>query len=195
MMGFVPPTRTPPTATVTVRFRVMLAIYLQNKARLGGRLAQKKHGKSRKRTGADSIAPLFSIGDTADVSSYTTRCADNERARQRRWLIARLEVEPGFYNNGQGDTERNMKKRAGGTKNSAFMKPMQPSPQLAEIVGSKPLPRTEVTKKVWAHIKKQKLQNPNNKREIIADAKLEPVFGKKKLNMFEMTKAINKHLK
>ena len=80
-------------------------------------------------------------------------------------------------------------------KNSAFMKPMRPSQQLAQVVGSEPLPRTEVTKKVWAHIKRHKLQNPENKREIIADEKLQPVFGKKKLNMFEMTKAINKHLK
>ena len=79
--------------------------------------------------------------------------------------------------------------------NSAFMKPMKPSSQLAEVVGDKPLPRTEVTKKVWAYIKKHKLQDPKNKREIIADAKLQPVFGAKRLNMFAMTKAINKHLK
>jgi upstream activation factor subunit UAF30 len=78
--------------------------------------------------------------------------------------------------------------------NSAFMKPMQPSAELAKVVGSEPLPRSEVTKKVWAHIKKNKLQNPENKREIIADDKLQPVFGGKKLDMFQMTKAINKHL-
>ncbi len=78
--------------------------------------------------------------------------------------------------------------------NSAFMKPMQPSPELAKVVGSEPLPRSEVTKKVWEHIKKNNLQNPENKREIIADDKLEPVFGSKRLNMFQMTKAINKHL-
>ncbi len=78
--------------------------------------------------------------------------------------------------------------------NAAFMKPMQPSEHLAEIVGSKPLPRTEVTKKIWAHIKKHKLQNPKNKREILADEKLRPVFGKDKLTMFEMTKAVNRHL-
>ena len=79
--------------------------------------------------------------------------------------------------------------------NPAFMKPMKPSAQLAEIVGDKPLPRTEVTKKIWAHIKKHKLQNPKNKREIIADDKLKPIFGTSKLNMFAMTKAVNKHLK
>ena len=79
--------------------------------------------------------------------------------------------------------------------NPAFMKPMKPSAQLAEIVGDKPLPRTEVTKKIWAHIKRNKLQNPKNKREIIADDKLKPIFGTAKLNMFQMTKAVNKHLK
>jgi upstream activation factor subunit UAF30 len=79
--------------------------------------------------------------------------------------------------------------------NSAFMKPMQPSEHLANIVGSQPLPRSEVTKKIWAHIKKNKLQNPKNKREILADEKLQPIFGSKKLDMFQMTKAVNKHLK
>ena len=89
-----------------------------------------------------------------------------------------------------------MAKAAGKTKaNSAFMKPMQPSEQLAKIVGAQPLPRSEVTKKIWAHIKKNKLQNPDNKREILADEKLQPIFGGKKLDMFQMIKAVNKHLK
>src|SRR5215467_8528366 len=80
--------------------------------------------------------------------------------------------------------EESMAKAAGKTKaNSAFMKPMQPSEHLAKIVGAQPLPRSEVTKKVWAHIKKNKLQNPQNKREILADEKLQPIFGGKKLDM------------
>jgi chromatin remodeling complex protein RSC6 len=92
--------------------------------------------------------------------------------------------------------EESMAKAAGKTKtNSGFMKPMQPSEDLAKIVGSQPLPRSEVTKKIWAHIKKNKLQNPSNKREILADEKLQPIFGGKKLDMFQMTKAVNKHLK
>jgi upstream activation factor subunit UAF30 len=92
--------------------------------------------------------------------------------------------------------EESMPKAAGNTKaNSGFMKPMQPSEDLAKIVGSQPLPRSEVTKKIWAHIKKNKLQNPTNKREILADEKLQPIFGGKKLDMFQMTKAVNKHLK
>ena len=79
--------------------------------------------------------------------------------------------------------------------NSAFMKAMQPSEELAEVVGSKPLPRTEVTKKLWAYIKKNKLQDTKNKRLINADDKLKPIFKKGQVNMFEMTKLVGKHLK
>jgi upstream activation factor subunit UAF30 len=80
--------------------------------------------------------------------------------------------------------------------NAAFMKPMTPSASLAAVVGSNPLPRTEVTKKVWDYIKKFKLQNALNKRMIDADEKLKVVFGgKKQVSMFEMTKLISDHLK
>jgi len=80
--------------------------------------------------------------------------------------------------------------------NAAFMKPVTPSATLAEIVGSKPIPRTEVTKKLWAYIKKNGLQDKTNKRMIKADAALKPVFGgKATVNMFEMTKLVSKHLK
>lgn len=80
--------------------------------------------------------------------------------------------------------------------NAAFMKPLQPDDALAAVVGSKPLPRTEVVKKLWVYIKKNKLQDDKNKRNIIADDKLKPVFGGKKVvNMFEMTKLVSKHLK
>ena len=79
--------------------------------------------------------------------------------------------------------------------NAAFMKPMQPDAALAAIVGDKPLPRTEVTKKLWAYIKKNNLQDPANKRNINADDKLKVVFdGKKAVNMFEMTKLVSVHL-
>lgn len=79
--------------------------------------------------------------------------------------------------------------------NAAFMKALTPSKQLAEVVGSKPLPRTEVTKKLWAYIKKNKLQDSTNKRVINADATLKPIFGAPKLDMFKMTAAVAKHLK
>ena len=80
--------------------------------------------------------------------------------------------------------------------NAAFMKPVTPSATLAEVVGAKAIPRTEVTKKLWAYIKKNKLQDPKNKRMIKADAALKDVFGgKATVNMFEMTKLVSKHLK
>ncbi|MFM8464606.1 MAG: SWIB/MDM2 domain-containing protein, partial [Burkholderiaceae bacterium] len=80
--------------------------------------------------------------------------------------------------------------------NAAFMKPLTPSAALAVVIGSKPLPRTDVTKKVWDYIKKHKLQDAVNRRNINADDKLEAVFnGKKTVSMFEMTKLISGHLK
>jgi chromatin remodeling complex protein RSC6 len=80
--------------------------------------------------------------------------------------------------------------------NAAFMKPMTPTSALAEVVGAKAMPRTEVTKKLWVYIKKNKLQDSKNRRMINADDALKAVFGgKKSVNMFEMTKLVNKHLK
>lgn len=84
---------------------------------------------------------------------------------------------------------------AGKTK-SAFMKPVTPDAALGQVVGTQPIPRTEITKKLWGYIKKNKLQDTKNKRNINADAKLLPVFGgKKTVNMFEMTKLVSKHVK
>ena len=80
--------------------------------------------------------------------------------------------------------------------NAAFMKPVTPSAMLSEVVGAKPIPRTEVTKKLWAYIKKNGLQDKKNKRMINADANLKAVFGgKASVNMFAMTKLVSKHLK
>ena len=88
------------------------------------------------------------------------------------------------------------KKKTARKANAAFMKPMTPSPQLGAVIGEKPMPRTEVTKKLWAYIKKNGLQDSKNKRNINADDKLKPVFaGKKTVSMFEMTKLVSKHLK
>jgi chromatin remodeling complex protein RSC6 len=80
--------------------------------------------------------------------------------------------------------------------NAAFMKPVQPDDKLAAVVGSSPLPRTELTKKLWVYIKKHGLQDKTNKRNINADDALKAVFGgKSQVSMFEMTKLISKHLK
>ena len=88
------------------------------------------------------------------------------------------------------------KKKSARKPNAAFMAPLTPSATLAEVVGSKPLPRTEIIKKIWDYIKKNKLQDQKNKRMINADAKLKAVFaGKGQISMFELAKVINKHVK
>ena len=79
--------------------------------------------------------------------------------------------------------------------NSALSKPLNLSPELEAVIGAGPMPRTEVVKKLWEYIKKHDLQNPQNKRNILADEKLEAIFGKKEVTMFEMTKLVSAHLK
>jgi upstream activation factor subunit UAF30 len=89
--------------------------------------------------------------------------------------------------------------KKGGAKrvpNAAFMRPMQPDAALAQVVGSTPIPRTEITKKLWQYIKRNGCQDQKERRMINADDKLRPVFGgKNKVSMFEMTKLVNKHMK
>jgi chromatin remodeling complex protein RSC6 len=87
-------------------------------------------------------------------------------------------------------------KRSGAKRkpNAAFMKAMQPSDQLAEVIGSSAMPRTEVTKKLWAYIKRKGLQDKKNRRMINADENLRPIFRRDQVSMFEMTKLVNKHL-
>jgi upstream activation factor subunit UAF30 len=88
------------------------------------------------------------------------------------------------------------KKKTARKANAAFMKPVQPGPALVPVVGSKPIPRTEVTKRLWAYIKKNGLQDSKNRRMINSDATLKAIFGgKSSVNMFEMTKLVGKHLK
>src|SRR6476660_3477838 len=81
------------------------------------------------------------------------------------------------------------------TPNAAFMKPMKPSSDLANVVGSSPMPRTEVTKKLWQYIKRKGLQDSKNRRMINADENLRPIFGRSQVSMFEMTRLVNNHLK
>jgi chromatin remodeling complex protein RSC6 len=80
-------------------------------------------------------------------------------------------------------------------KTAAFMKALTPSPALAAIVGTQPLPRTEVTKRIWDYIKARNLQNPANKRNVLCDPLLKAVMGKDEVTMFEMTKLVGQHLK
>jgi len=91
------------------------------------------------------------------------------------------------------------RKKSSGAKrkpNAAFMKPMTISPQLGTVIGTSPMPRTEVTKKLWAYIKRKGLQDQKNRRMINADENLRPIFGgKAQVSMFDMTKLVSKHLK
>ena len=90
---------------------------------------------------------------------------------------------------------KSVKKKPARKANAAFMKPVTPSAALAEVVASKPIPRTDVTKKLWAYIKKNGLQDKTNRRMINADTALKDVFGgKSSVNMFDMTKLVGKHL-
>jgi upstream activation factor subunit UAF30 len=93
---------------------------------------------------------------------------------------------------------RKTKKRRSGAKrapNPAFMKPMSPSSELAAVVGSSPMPRTEVTKRLWSYIKRRGLQDDKNRRMINADDNLRPIFGgKRQVSMFDMTRMVNQHL-
>ena len=87
------------------------------------------------------------------------------------------------------------KKKSARKPNAAFMAPLNASPALAEVIGSKPLPRTEIVKKIWEYIRKNKLQDSKNRRMINADTKLKPLFGKDQISMFELAKVVNKHVK
>jgi chromatin remodeling complex protein RSC6 len=87
------------------------------------------------------------------------------------------------------------KKKSARKPNAAFMAPLTPSAQLGEVVGTKPIPRTEIVKKIWEYIRKNKLQDSKNRRNINADSKLRPIFGKDQISMFELAKAVNKHVK
>ena len=91
-------------------------------------------------------------------------------------------------------TKKAPPKATGDAKPNALQKPLQPSKELAAVVGSGQLPRGEVVSKIWAYIKSNNLQNPENRREILADDKLRKVFGKDKVTMFEMNKHLAQHL-
>ncbi len=93
-------------------------------------------------------------------------------------------------------SKKSVKAKVKRKPNAAFMKPMTPSASLGAVIGASAMPRTEVTKKIWAYIKKNKLQDAKNRRMINADDKLKDVFGgKKQVSMFEMTKLVSKHLR
>jgi upstream activation factor subunit UAF30 len=126
----------------------------------------------------------------AGKKAATKSAARKAPAKSASKASARKSVAKGGAR--KGAAKKAAKKRA---PNPAFMKPMQPSGDLAAVVGDKAMPRTEITKKVWAYIKKHNLQDAKERRMINADANLKKVFGgKNKVSMFEMTRYVNNHL-
>ncbi len=96
---------------------------------------------------------------------------------------------------GKAASKKTAAKKSGRAPNPAFMAPLQPDDTLASVVGNKPLPRTEIVKKVWDHIKKNDLQDKNNRRMINADEKTRTLFGKDQISMFDLAKIVNNHIK
>ena len=122
--------------------------------------------------------------------------AKAKKAKTAKRTSAKSAKPAGGAKSNSANTAKSAKTGGGRRPNPAFMAALTPSPALAEVVGADPLPRTEVTKKLWAYIKQNDLQDQKNRRMIKADDTLKPVFGgKNTVNMFEMTKLVNKHLK
>jgi upstream activation factor subunit UAF30 len=120
---------------------------------------------------------------------------ENYVLRRRLTTMAKKKTKKKTAKKAKGTKKAAKKTKSKRKPNAAFMRAMTPSASLAAVVGSRPLPRTEVTKKLWQYIKKNKLQDPQQRRNINADAKLKAVFGGKgTVNMFEMTRLVNKHL-
>jgi chromatin remodeling complex protein RSC6 len=141
-------------------------------------MAKKKAKKAvKKKTAKKSTAKKKTVKKAAKKKAVKKKTAKKKTAKKKT------------------AKKKTAKKKVKRTPSAAFMKAMKPSEALASIVGAKPLPRTEVTKKLWAYIKKNNLQDKVNKRNINADANLLKVFGgKRQVSMFEMTKLVNKHL-
>jgi chromatin remodeling complex protein RSC6 len=111
-------------------------------------------------------------------------------------MAARKSTKKAVKKTAKATAKKPAKKKTARKPNAAFMRPLQPSAALSVVVGSKPIPRTEVTKKIWAYIKKNGLQDKKNRRMVNADTNLRAVFGgKAQVSMFEMTKLVSKHLK
>ena len=124
-----------------------------------------------------------------------TKRASTSATRARKGAAKKSSRTGAAKKSARGGAAKGRKKSAR-RPNAAFMQPLTPSPALAEVVGPKPLPRTEATSRLWAYIKKHDLQDAKNRRMIKADPALKVVFGgKSSVNMFEMTKLVSKHLK
>ena len=125
----------------------------------------------------------------------SARKAAAKKAPARKAAAKRPAAKKSAATKKSASTRASTKPKTKRAPNPAFMKPMQPDEALGAVVGPGAMPRTEVTKKLWAYIKKNSLQDQKNKRMIKADDRLRPIFGKPQVDMFEMTRLVNKHVK
>lgn len=148
-----------------------------------------------KKTTKKAAAPKKATAKKATAKKATAKTAAPKKATAKK-ATAKTAAPKATVKKATVKAAAPKKVKTARKPNAAFMKPLNPSKELAEIVGGNPIPRTEVMKKVWAYIKKNNLQDAKNKRAINADDKLKAVFGgKKQVTMFEMTKLVSNHLK
>lgn len=152
-------------------------------------MATRKKSSARKSSGRKSSK---SRAKKSSARKKTARKSTAKKGAARKKSTARKSTAR------KAPARKKAKRRSSGAKrapNPAFMKPMTPSPELAEVVGSSPMPRTEVTKRLWSYIKRRGLQDDKNRRMINADDNLRPIFGgKRQVSMFDMTRMVNQHL-
>ncbi|MBA2404841.1 MAG: hypothetical protein H0V66_08725 [Bdellovibrionales bacterium] len=153
-----------------------------------------------KKATAKTAAPKKATSKKATAKKATAKIAAPKKATAKKATAKKATLKIATVKTAAVKTTTKKvaapKKKSVRLPNAAFMKPLNPSKELAEIVGASPIPRTEVMKKVWQYIKKFNLQDAKNRRAINADDKLKAVFGgKKQVTMFEMTKLVSNHLK
>jgi upstream activation factor subunit UAF30 len=155
-------------------------------------MATRKKSSARKSSGRKSSKGASRAKKSSGARKKTARKSTAKKGAARKKSTARKSTAR------KAPARKKAKRRSSGAKrapNPAFMKPMTPSSELAAVVGSSPMPRTEVTKRLWSYIKRRGLQDDKNRRMINADDNLRPIFGgKRQVSMFDMTRMVNQHL-
>lgn len=149
---------------------------------------------TKKKATAKKAAPKKATAKKAAPKKATAKKATKKKATAKKATAKKAAPKKATAKKATAKKAAPKKAAAKRKPNAAFMAPMTLSAALADVIGSKPIPRTEVTKKIWDYIKKNNLQDAKNRRNINADEKLSKIFGKKQVTMFEMTKLVSKHL-
>jgi len=156
---------------------------------------KKKAAKKTAKKAAKKTTKKAAKKTTKKAAKKTTKKAAKKTTKKAAKKTTKKAAKKTAKKAAKKTTKKAAKKKSTRKPNEAFMKPMTPSKELAAVIGDKALPRTQVIKKIWDYIKKHNLQNPKNKRNILADDKLKPVFkGKSEVTMFELAGIIGKHL-